>query len=66
MAATRALRMQGRPPPGGGKLRHAYDLADSALEPRTADRPLDDDLVAAQEVLDAFAMMDIEITTESR
>jgi len=65
MAATRALRMQGRPP-AGGKLRHAYDLADSALEPGTADRPLDDDLVAAQEVLDAFAMMDIEMTTESR
>ena len=70
MAATRALRMQGRPPAGGGKLRHAYDLADSVLEPGTADRPLDDDLVAAQEVLDGLAMMDVpsgpETATESR
>ena len=68
MAATRALRMQARRPAEGGKLRHAYDLADSALEPGTADRPLDDDLVAAQGVLDGFAMMDIalETATESR
>jgi histidine ammonia-lyase len=66
MAAARALRMQGRPPAEGGKLRQAYDLADSALESATADRPLDDDLVAAQEVLGGFAMMDIDTTTESR
>jgi histidine ammonia-lyase len=58
MAATRALRMQGRPPAPGGGLRQAYDLADAALDPGTADRPLDSDLVAAQGVLDGFAMMD--------
>jgi histidine ammonia-lyase len=57
MAATRALRMQDRLPAAGGRLREAYDLADSALDPATADRPLDTDLVAAQGVLDGFAMM---------
>ncbi len=55
MAATRALRMQGRAPAPGGGLRWAYDLADAALEADTADRPLDSDLVAAQGVLDDFA-----------
>jgi histidine ammonia-lyase len=53
-AATRALRMQGRPPAQGGTLRVAYDLADAALEQDTADRPLDNDLLAAHSVLDDF------------
>jgi hypothetical protein len=49
--------MQDRLPAAGGGLREAYDLADSALDPGTTDRPLDTDLVAAQGVLDGFAMM---------
>ena len=35
----------------GSGLRLAYDLADAAADPRTADRPLDGDLAAAAEVL---------------
>jgi histidine ammonia-lyase len=69
IAATRALRMDGRPPAAGGGLSRAYDLADSALEHETADRPLDGDLVAAQRVLDDFATMGGALqaeTTESR
>jgi hypothetical protein len=68
LAATRALRLQDRPPAPGGRLRRAYDLADAAFEAGTADRPLDDDLVAAQRVVDRFAMMDTaldEDVTES-
>jgi histidine ammonia-lyase len=68
LAATRALRMQGRPPAPGGRLRRSYDRADAAFETSTADRPLDHDLVAAQQVLDEFAMMDTALessTTES-
>jgi histidine ammonia-lyase len=67
-AATRALRMQGRPPAQGGTLRIAYDLADAALEQDTADRPLDNDLLAAHSVLDDFAAMDTALVsdTESR
>jgi histidine ammonia-lyase len=64
MAATRALRMQGRAPAGGGGLRIAYDLADSALDTDTADRPLDSDLLAAQGVLDGFTEMDIAPATD--
>jgi histidine ammonia-lyase len=69
IAATRALRMQDRPPAEGGGLRRAYDLADAALETPTADRPLDGDLAAAQGVLDDFATMVVPRqtdTTESR
>src|ERR1019366_7112039 len=51
VAAVRALRMQGRAPAAGSDLRLAYDLADAAADPRTADRPLDGDLAAAAEVL---------------
>ena len=51
IAATRALRMQGRGPAEGGGLRNAYDLADSALERATEDRPLDGDLAAAEGAL---------------
>jgi histidine ammonia-lyase len=68
MAATRALRMQGQPPAAAGSLRVAYDLADAALEQDTADRPLDNDLLAAHSVLDEFAAMDTARVsdTESR
>jgi len=68
MAATRALRMQGRPPAKEGRLRVAYDLADAVFEQDTADRPLDSDLLAAHSVLDEFSAMDIAPAsdTESR
>jgi histidine ammonia-lyase len=65
IAATRALRMQDRPPAAGGELRRAYDLADSALEHGTADRPLDSDLVAAQRVLGEFATMVVAPPTDA-
>jgi histidine ammonia-lyase len=55
IAATRALRMQGRAPEPGGGLREAYDLADSVLGRATADRPLDGDLAAAEGVLAGLA-----------
>jgi histidine ammonia-lyase len=51
VAAVRALRMQGRAPAAGGRLRPAYSLADAVLDPRTADRPLDADLTAAGDLL---------------
>jgi histidine ammonia-lyase len=50
VAAVRGLRMQGSPPAGGG-LRRAFDLADAVLDPRTCDRPLDEDLAAGAAVL---------------
>ena len=53
ISATRALRLQGRVP--GGALRQAFDLADTALERATADRPLDSDLTAAEAVLPGIA-----------
>jgi histidine ammonia-lyase len=65
-AATRALRMQGRPPAQGGTLRIAYDLADAALEQDTADRPLDNDLLAAHSVLDDLGAIAPVSDTESR
>ncbi len=55
IAATRALRLQARVPADGGGLRKAYDLADSALDRATADRPLDSDLAAADRVLAALS-----------
>jgi histidine ammonia-lyase len=55
IAATRALRMQGRGPAPGGGLRRAYDLADSALYRATTDRPLDEDLAAADGALASLA-----------
>ena len=55
IAAIRALRLQARTPAGDGGLRDAYDLADSALDRATADRPLDSDLAAADGVLAALA-----------
>ncbi|HEY9241677.1 MAG TPA: aromatic amino acid ammonia-lyase [Streptosporangiaceae bacterium] len=54
VAAVRVLRMQRRAP-AGGPLRAAFDLAAAALDPRTADRPLDGDLAAADGLLDGYA-----------
>jgi histidine ammonia-lyase len=65
-AATRALRMQGRLPAQAGTLRIAYDLADAALEQDTADRPLDNDLLAAHSVLDDLGAIAPVSDTESR
>jgi histidine ammonia-lyase len=65
LAATRALRMAGRAPAPGGRLRRAFDLSDFALEAGIADRPLDNDLVAAQQVLDDFAMMDTALNQDA-
>jgi histidine ammonia-lyase len=53
ISATRALRLQGGVP--GGALRQAFDLADSALERAAADRPLDGDLSAAEDLLPGIA-----------
>jgi histidine ammonia-lyase len=55
IAVTRALRLPAWVPAGDGGLRTAYDLADSALERATADRPLDGDLAGADGVLAAVA-----------
>ena len=54
-AAVRVLRMQDRAPAAGGPLRAAFDAAASVLDPRTADRPLDADLAAAEGLLDGYA-----------
>ena len=54
-AAVRVLRMQGRAPAAGGPLRAAFDAADAVLDPRTADRPLDADLSAAEGLLGGYA-----------
>lgn len=54
LVAVRALRMQGRAP-SGGPLRRAYDLASAVLDPRIEDRPLDDDIAAATDLLPELA-----------
>ena len=54
VAAVRVLRMQRRAP-AAGPLRAAFDVADAALDPETADRPLDADLTAAADLLAAYA-----------
>jgi histidine ammonia-lyase len=54
-AAVRVLRMQDRAPAAGGPLRAAFDAADTVLDPRTADRPLDADLTAAEGLLGGYA-----------
>jgi histidine ammonia-lyase len=56
VAAVRALRMCGTPP-APGPLRSAYDLAAGALDPRVADRPLDDDVDAADRLLPGLAAL---------
>jgi hypothetical protein len=47
---VRGLRMRGVVP-AAGPLRDAYDLAASTLDTRTADRPLDADIDAAEGIL---------------
>ncbi|MGI8447834.1 MAG: aromatic amino acid ammonia-lyase [Streptosporangiaceae bacterium] len=54
-ATVRVLRMQDRAPAAGGPLRAAFDAADAVLDPRTADRPLDADLTAAEGLLGGYA-----------
>ena len=54
-ATVRVLRMQDRAPAAGGPLRAAFDAADAVLDPRTADRPLDADLAAAEGLLGGYA-----------
>jgi hypothetical protein len=49
------LRMQARAPAAGGPLRAAFDAADTVLDARTADRPLDADLAAAEGLLGGYA-----------
>ncbi|WP_348638615.1 aromatic amino acid lyase [Actinomadura madurae] len=56
VAAVRALRMQGRAP-SGGPLRSAADLAESVLDPRIEDRPLDADIAAAADLLPHLARL---------
>jgi histidine ammonia-lyase len=54
VGAVRVLRMQRRGPVAG-PLRAAFDSATAVLDPRTADRPLDGDLAAADGLLDGYA-----------
>jgi histidine ammonia-lyase len=54
VGAVRVLRMQRRGPVTG-PLRAAFDQATAVLDPRTADRPLDGDLAAADGLLDGYA-----------
>ena len=56
VGAVRVLRMQRRGP-AAGPLRAAFDRAAAVLDPRTADRPLDGDLAAADGLLDGYADM---------
>ncbi|HSR82816.1 MAG TPA: aromatic amino acid lyase [Streptosporangiaceae bacterium] len=54
VGAVRALRLRsGRPAPG--PLRDAFDQADSVLPAGLSDRPLDDDIAAAEQLLAAMA-----------
>jgi histidine ammonia-lyase len=54
VAAVRALRLRGIRP-ASPELASGFDLAGSALPPGTADRALDVDLAAAQDLLPALA-----------
>jgi histidine ammonia-lyase len=54
VAAVRALRMRGVRPVGRA-LASVFDRADVTLPASVADRPLDGDLAAAEELLDAAA-----------
>jgi histidine ammonia-lyase len=54
VAAVRVLRMQRRGL-AAGALRTAFQAAAAVLDPRTADRPLDGDLAAADGLLDGYA-----------
>jgi histidine ammonia-lyase len=61
VGAVRALRLRGGRP-AAGPLRQAFDHADEVLPGVLADRPLDGDLAAAEQILDAIAAA----LTESR
>jgi histidine ammonia-lyase len=54
VAAVRALRLRGTRP-GAPSLAAAFDLAAGVLPAGTADRPLDSDLAAAQDLLTRLA-----------
>jgi histidine ammonia-lyase len=54
VAAVRALRLRSIRP-GAPGLAAAFDLAAEALSADTADRPLDSDLAAAQDLLARLA-----------
>jgi len=54
VAAIRALRLRGSRP-GAPGLAAAFDLAAGSLPADTADRPLDSDLAAAQDLLTRLA-----------
>lgn len=54
VGAVRALRLRGGTP-AAGPLRQAFDYADGVLPGSFADRPLDGDLAAAEQILDAIA-----------
>ncbi len=56
VAAVRALRMRGLTP-ARGALRDAYELAAAALTPETTDRPLDEDIAQAAQVLPRLAAL---------
>jgi histidine ammonia-lyase len=56
VAAVRALRQRGISP-AGRALTAAYDLAGSVLSGDMADRPVDEDLAAAQDILPALARL---------
>jgi histidine ammonia-lyase len=56
VAAVRALRLRGIRP-ASPELARGFDLAAGALPPGTADRALDTDLVAAQDLLPGLAGM---------
>jgi hypothetical protein len=52
--------MQGRAPAEGGPLRAAFDAADTVLDPRTADRPLDADHTSAEGLLGGYAAFGLD------
>ena len=54
VAAVRALRQRGLRPEPGLPVGCAYELAESVLDGRVADRPLTDDVTGAAALLDQF------------
>jgi histidine ammonia-lyase len=54
VTAVRALRLRGMAP-RPGPLRDAYERAAAVLDPRTEDRPLDDDVAVATRLLPTLA-----------
>ncbi|MFJ9447608.1 aromatic amino acid ammonia-lyase [Kitasatospora sp. NPDC101235] len=52
VAAVRALRQRGTPPPTGTEAAHAFKLANAALDERMADRPLTGDIETATKLVD--------------